>query len=92
MLSAINHGTLALSTYLARITVSRRQEKPIKKPSAAANQTFFPKDPNSVEPRIEDIDAALRMIEFTRDRIVSESVTAMIAQANITPQSIHRLL
>jgi len=46
----------------------------------------------SVGSRLEDVDAALEMIEFTRGRVVSESGSAMMAQANVLSQSIRALL
>ncbi len=44
------------------------------------------------ESRIRDADIALEMIEFTRNQIVSQSGTAMLAQANVVPQGVLQLL
>lgn len=44
------------------------------------------------ESRIRDADIALEMIEFTRNQIVSQSGTAMLAQANLIPQGVLQLL
>ena len=44
------------------------------------------------ESRIRDTDIAQEMIEFTRDQIVSQSGTAMLAQANMVPQGVLQLL
>lgn len=44
------------------------------------------------ESRIRDADVAHEMIEFTRNQIVSQSGTAMLAQANLIPQGVLQLL
>ncbi|MBF0545320.1 MAG: hypothetical protein HQM08_12850 [Candidatus Riflebacteria bacterium] len=44
------------------------------------------------ESRIRDVDISSEMIEFTRDQIVSQAGTAMLAQANSVPQSVMQLL
>ncbi len=46
----------------------------------------------AAESRIRDADIASEMIEFTRDQIVSQSGTAMLAQANLQPQGVLQLL
>ena len=46
----------------------------------------------SAESRIRDTDIAAEMIEFTRNQIVSQSGTAMLAQANLVPQGVLQLL
>jgi len=46
----------------------------------------------SAESRIRDADIAQEMIEFTRNQIVSQSGTAMLAQANLVPQGVLSLL
>jgi len=46
----------------------------------------------SAESRIRDADMAMEMIEFTRNQIVSQSGTAMLAQANLVPQGVLQLL
>jgi flagellin len=44
------------------------------------------------ESRIRDADVALEMIEFTRNQIISQSGTAMLAQANMVPRGVLQLL
>ena len=44
------------------------------------------------ESRIRDADIAQEMIEFTRNQIVSQAGTAMLAQANAVPQGVLQLL
>ena len=46
----------------------------------------------AAESRIRDADVATEMIEFTRNQIVSQSGTAMLAQANMMPQGVLQLL
>jgi flagellin len=46
----------------------------------------------AAESRIRDADIAMEMIEFTRNQIVAQSGTAMLAQANMLPQSVLSLL
>ncbi len=47
---------------------------------------------SSSESRIRDADIAMEMIEFTRNQIISQSGTAMLAQANTIPQGVLQLL
>jgi len=47
---------------------------------------------SSSESRIRDTDMALEMVEFTRNQIMAQAGTAMLAQANQAPQSILQLL
>lgn len=44
------------------------------------------------ESRIRDTDMALEMVSFTRHQILLQAGTAMLAQANASPQSVLRLL
>ncbi|WP_280768355.1 flagellin Hag [Salipaludibacillus daqingensis] len=46
----------------------------------------------SAESRIRDADMALEMTEFTRNNILNQSATAMLAQANQLPQGVLQLL
>ena len=46
----------------------------------------------SAESRIRDADIAIEMIEFTRNQIVQQSGTAMLAQANSVPRGVLQLL
>ncbi len=47
---------------------------------------------SSSESRIRDTDMALEMVEFTRNQIMAQAGTAMLAQANQAPQSVLGLL
>jgi flagellin len=46
----------------------------------------------AAESRIRDADMAEEMVEFTKNSVLIHSGTAMLAQANLQPQSILRLL
>ncbi|MFZ4452172.1 flagellin N-terminal helical domain-containing protein [Salibacterium aidingense] len=47
---------------------------------------------SSSESRIRDADMAQEMTEFTRNNIINQSATAMLAQANQMPQGVLQLL
>ncbi len=47
---------------------------------------------SAAESRIRDTDMASEMVEFTRSQILSQAGTAMLAQANMVPQSVLSLL
>jgi flagellin len=44
------------------------------------------------ESRIRDTDMAEQMVNFVKNQILIQSSTAMLAQANTTPQSVLQLL
>jgi flagellin len=46
----------------------------------------------AAESRIRDADMASEMISFTKNQILQQSGTAMLAQANQAPQSVLQLL
>jgi flagellin len=46
----------------------------------------------AAESRIRDTDMALEMTEFTRNNIINQAATAMLAQANQLPQGVLQLL
>jgi len=46
----------------------------------------------AAESRVRDLDFALEMVEFTRNQIMMQAGTAMLAQANMKPQSVLMLL
>ncbi len=46
----------------------------------------------AAESRVRDTNMAQEMVEFTKNQILSQSGTAMLAQANVQPQSVLRLL
>lgn len=46
----------------------------------------------AAESRIRDVDMAAEMMDFTKNNILSQAATAMLAQANQAPQSVLQLL
>ena len=46
----------------------------------------------AAESRIRDVDMATEMVEFVKNQILVQSNTAMLAQANSSPQSVLQLL
>ncbi|MDR2101588.1 MAG: flagellin, partial [Treponema sp.] len=46
----------------------------------------------AAEARIRDADMASEMVNYTRDQILSQAGTAMLAQANTRTQSVLQLL
>jgi flagellin len=59
---------------------------------AVANLGIQETNMTSAESTIRDVDFAKEMTEFTRNQILSQSATSMLAQANQTPQSVLQLL
>ncbi|RKL64311.1 flagellin [Thermoanaerobacteraceae bacterium SP2] len=47
---------------------------------------------SAAESRIRDVDMAQEMMEFTKLNILQQAATAMLAQANMMPQSVLKLL
>jgi len=46
----------------------------------------------AAESRIRDADMANEMVSLSKDKIISQAGTSMLAQANVTPQSVLQLL
>jgi flagellin-like hook-associated protein FlgL len=46
----------------------------------------------AAESRIRDLDMAEEMMAFTKNSILQQAATAMLAQANMAPQSVLQLL
>jgi len=44
------------------------------------------------ESRIRDVDMAQEMMNFTKNNILNQAATAMLAQANMVPQGVLQLL
>ena len=59
---------------------------------AVANLGVAQENLTAAESRIRDVDVAQEMVNFTRLQILSQSGTAMLAQANQAPQSVLSLL
>jgi flagellin len=59
---------------------------------AVANLGVYQENLSASESRIRDVDVASEMVNFTRLQILSQSGTAMLAQANQGAQSVLSLL
>ena len=57
-----------------------------------SNLTSTTTNLTSAESRIRDVDVASEMMEFTRNQIVTQAATSMLAQANALPQNALSLL
>ena len=57
-----------------------------------ANLSVAVENLSASESRIRDTDMAYEMVNFTRNQIMSQAGTAMLAQANQVPQSVLQLL
>ncbi len=60
--------------------------------SAINNLAVFEENLQASESRIRDVDMAQEMVEFTKLQILQQAGTAMLAQANLAPQSVLSLL
>ena len=60
--------------------------------STISNLGVFEENLSASESRIRDVDVAQEMVRFTKLQILSQSGTAMLAQANQAPQSVLSLL
>lgn len=56
------------------------------------NLTATAENLSAAESRIRDVDMAEEMMEFTKNNILSQAATAMLAQANQMPNSVLQLL
>jgi len=57
-----------------------------------ANLEVAAENLTAAESRIRDVDMAAEMTEFTKTQILEQAGTAMLAQANMAPQSVLQLL
>ena len=57
-----------------------------------ANLKVSSENLSAAESRIRDVDMASEMTTFTKNNILSQAATAMLAQANALPQNVLTLL
>ena len=89
-----NRSISTLDEALKRINKQRadlgayqnRLEKTVEGVNMAAENT------QAAESRIRDVDMATQMVEFTKNTILSQAGTAMLAQANTSAQNVLSLL
>lgn len=86
-LGRIDGALEAVSTQRAALgAIQNRLEHTINNLSVTAENL------TAAESRIRDVDMAHQVMEFTRNQILIQSGTAMLAQANLLPQSVLQLL
>jgi flagellin len=60
--------------------------------NSATNISIQAENLQAAESRISDVDVATETTEFTKEQILSQTATAMLAQANSMPRTILRLI
>lgn len=85
--TTIDSAIKAVSTERSKLgAVQNRLEHTIKNVDNTAENL------QAAESRIRDVDMAKEMMEFTKDNILNQAATAMLAQANQAPQGVLQLL
>ena len=86
-LASIDEAIKKVSAQRSKLgAVQNRLEHTIKNLDNAAENL------QAAESRIRDVDMAKEMMEFTRQSILQQAATAMLAQANQAPQTVLQLL
>jgi len=86
-IATIQTALNAVSTERSKLgAVQNRLEHTINNLSVAAENL------TAAESRIRDVDMAKEMMEFTKNQILIQAGTAMLANANVRPQSVLQLL
>lgn len=86
-IDVINSAINTLSTSRAQLGAwQNRLEHTIKNLDNASENL------QAAESRIRDVDMAKEMMEFTKQNILQQAATAMLAQANMAPQTVLQLL
>ncbi len=86
-IEAIDASIAAVSTTRGALgAVQNRFESTIR------NLQVTTENLSASESRIRDTDMAAEMVDFTKNQILSQAGTAMLAQANTIPQGVLQLL
>jgi len=86
-ISTINKAINDLSTQRSQLGAwQNRLEHTISNLNNAAENL------QAAESRIRDVDMAEEIMAFTKNNILQQAATAMLAQANMAPQSVLQLL
>ena len=86
-ISTINAAINKVSTQRSKLgAYQNRLEHTIKNLDNASENLA------AAESRIRDVDMAKEMMEFTKQNILQQAATAMLAQANMAPQTVLKLL
>jgi flagellin-like hook-associated protein FlgL len=91
----VERGTLPLiDAALARALSARAELGAVQDgmEHSLARQTVAIENATAAESRIRDTDMAAEMTTFSRNQVLTQAGTAMLAQANQTPQSVLKLL
>jgi len=87
LISTIDTAISAVSTERSALgALQNRLEHTISNLSTAAENL------SAAESRIRDVDMAAEMVKFTKNQILTQAGTAMLAQANASPQAVLKLL
>jgi len=86
-ITTINNALELVSAERSKLgAIQNRLEHTIKNLDTSAENL------QASESRIRDVDMAQEMMEFTKQNILQQASTAMLAQANMAPQSVLQLL
>jgi len=86
-ISALQIAIDSVSTARAKLgAIQNRLEYTVQNLGVASENT------SSAESRIRDVDMSKEMMSFTKNNILSQAATAMLAQANQMPQNVLSLL
>lgn len=86
-ITIINNAIESVSTQRAKLgAIQNRLEYTIQNLEVASENT------SAAESRIRDVDMSKEMMAFTKNNILSQAATAMLAQANQMPQNVLSLL
>lgn len=86
-ITTINTAITTVSSERAKLgAIQNRLEHTIKNLDTSAENL------QASESRIRDVDMAKQMVEFTKQNILQQAATAMLAQANQAPQAVLQLL
>jgi flagellin len=86
-ISVVNAAINKVSTQRSKLgAYQNRLEHTIKNLDNASENL------QAAESRIRDVDMAKEMMEFTKQNILQQAATAMLAQANMAPQTVLKLL
>ena len=86
-ITTINKAIESVSAERSKLgAMQNRLDHSIKNPDTSAENL------QAAESRIRDVDMAKEMMEFTKNNILQQAATAMLAQANAAPQGVLQLL
>jgi flagellin len=89
-----NSAITTIQTAIDKVSVERSKLGAIQNrlEHTIANLGVAAENLSAAESRIRDVDMAQEMMNFTRNQILVQAGTAMLAQANMAPQAVLKLL